>query len=612
MLAQAEEWAQEAARLEEKLTDQATRSRASQMAGHTRELPKIEFQLGVVVQNMQRNSKKSLHEQLMEWDKVGTGEISKSDFKMRLREIGLHASTDEVEVLFARFDEDGSGFVDVEELTNGMNHLRKLMAAQAHTERENALLRQKVQALQAREADARDAVASQEKAEACQRELYEMRNALEGRVDIKLGDLLVKRCIKVETIIGTWPKARSRENMAHAREISKAEWKDEIVALGLVVADADGKPCPVERSQLGALFDEVDADKSGWMDLREAKDALKKWQQLSKESNAAIEAKEKELARLRRRAATKLQGALRDGSSPGALRASDPYGSPGSPGSPGWDPHGSPPGSSFQGSPTNGLQLFSPESPDGSPTAAPASHNSTLGYLGLMRKRRADKLEKVKKTEQAKAEALAKKALLMLRQRSLARGWVSWMSWHADRSAKLQKLEKIASVLMDDGAGSARELKHGWRTWVSKHRELLHAAHLTQIADARVGSIMLRRGWRDWAALWRHARSQPKPEEVELVQAESQPTAPQPVLPIATSPRLSTSSPPPAPAPSERPELPQAREQSEPPGPPDLPPEPPRLPEQMAAVGEDNTSSIRLPDALVKLLAPFAAWLPQN
>ena len=617
VLAQAEEWAAEATRLEEKLTDHATRTRASQVAGHTAELPKIEFELGVIVQNMQRNSKKTLHEQLMEWDKAGDGNISKVDFKMRLREIGLHATMDDVEVLFARFDEDGSGFVDVEELTNGMSHLRTLMAAQAQAECENTLVRQKVQALQTRVADAKDAVASQEKAETCQRELTEMRLALEGRMDIKLGELLVKRCIKVETIIGTWPKARSRENIAHAREISKAEWKDEIVALGLVVGDGEGKLRPAERSELGALFDEVDADKSGWMDLKEAKDALRKWQQLSKDSSAGVLAKEKELARLRRRAATKLQG---------ALRASEPAGSPGS------DPRGSPgsPGSSFHGSPSSGVRLWSPYSSDGAASPDPPAHNSTVGYLGRMRKRKAIKEAEVRKADETRTEKLATKALLMVKQRGLAHGWICWHTGWKNHVQKLEKIQAVASILANAAADYAkdRHVARGWRVWLASHREVLHAVRLAKAADANASRFMLRHGWSGWVRMWQKACSQRKSEN--LVQVEIQPAGSSTVLPMVASPRQSMPldhqeplrpngdlselsrphepiKPPEPTAPTESTELTE---------PPEMP-EPTALPkplddEYTVADGISNSYGNRMPDTLANLFAPFAAWLQQR
>ena len=68
---------------------------------------------------------------------------------------------------------------------------------------------------------------------------------------------------------------------------------------------------PVNRKEVGALFDKIDTDKSGWLSLKELKEALKAWMVGSREALAEQQVKEQERAQHRRRAASMLQASLR-------------------------------------------------------------------------------------------------------------------------------------------------------------------------------------------------------------------------------------------------------------------------------------------------------------
>ena len=68
--------------------------------------------------------------------------------------------------------------------------------------------------------------------------------------------------------VSSWTKSRGT---AGKRELSRSEFKDEVERMGLT---AKGKPAT--RKQIGALFDTVDEDRSGWLDMEEAKQALKR------------------------------------------------------------------------------------------------------------------------------------------------------------------------------------------------------------------------------------------------------------------------------------------------------------------------------------------------
>ena len=246
--------------------------------------------------------------------------------------------------------------------------------------------------------------------------------------------------------------------MKHNRELAKCEWKDEISALGLVINDGIGSTRPATRKELGALFDEIDEDKSGWLDLKEAKASLKRWQELSKEAAESLEEKEKQLARLRRRAARQLQAALRV-----------PEEAPPLPGSPG------------EGSPMSVV--------DSEGQSSPGSPDSTTSFLARMRVRRAKQEENDKQEKKRAAAERAKQALLRLKQRDLARGWVAWLDAWKERCRDMEHLR-----------GSLRALTHsdvarGWRAWLGEYEELIRLVHILEGAAVAISHKDLLRGW---------------------------------------------------------------------------------------------------------------------
>ena len=109
-------------------------------------------------------------------------------------------------------------------------------------------------------------------AETMEGELEALVEALDSRADVRLGQLLSKRKIKPGAVVTQWSKSRGE----HAGELSKAEFRTAVAALGLsnrtTVADID------------AVFDTFDEDGGGYMDTDEAKAMIKGLQATAEEA----------------------------------------------------------------------------------------------------------------------------------------------------------------------------------------------------------------------------------------------------------------------------------------------------------------------------------------
>lgn len=153
---------------------------------------------------------------------------------------------------------------------------------------------------------ANTAVVAYRRAEHCEGQLRDLTRDLNAQLELQLGALIAKRRIKIGEVVGTWPKTRGKRQAAHVNEISRQEFKDEVAALGLM---QHGQP--VTRAAIGKLFDSVDKDGSGYLDMKEAKAALKLWGERWEAADAAVRAKKAELDGHRRRASQKARLALR-------------------------------------------------------------------------------------------------------------------------------------------------------------------------------------------------------------------------------------------------------------------------------------------------------------
>ena len=514
LLSEAERWKAEAARLQEDV-DALREAGKSELCDTSGE---IEVQLGMIVLDMEKRRMK-IETQIRTWDRNGGGAITKGEFRLRLKQIGLDAPSNEVDQVFDKYDGDHSGVIDLKELKHAFSLMKQAAHAQLSAEEQADELQQKIDGLQARIDSANQAVVVAQKADQTQEELQAYKAQIESQIDLQLGDLLVRRGIKVGEIVGTWPKARGREQEAHKRELSRSEFKDAVQALGLEITgppsdsprtlsplsspdslplspgstSLDGCPAnddsassqlpvrrgsitgaslrppqtikrPATRRELGRLFDQIDEDHSGWLDLKEAKTALKSWQERSREATLDLIRRERTLTRLRRRAATKIKFALNP-------PAPEPL--PAEPGASGYE-------SSSQ-SPTRLVQR------DG-------------GLLSRINDRVGQAEKEAKKAAKQAAQERAKQAIRRMANRQLASGWSGWhVQWLA-RQQNLERLRRATAQMMH------RDCARALRVWQAEYAELLRLVRILNAAAVAISHKELLRGWHSWGTWLKERR----------------------------------------------------------------------------------------------------------
>ena len=107
MLLQAEEWEREADELEASLGEKAPRPGPTFL--------QVEVDLGHLLIKLEKLKVKVEH-QINEWDKTGDGRVSKGEFRLDVRKLGLENSLDEVDQLFDKYDRDKGGTLDLDEV----------------------------------------------------------------------------------------------------------------------------------------------------------------------------------------------------------------------------------------------------------------------------------------------------------------------------------------------------------------------------------------------------------------------------------------------------------------------------------------------------------------
>ena len=186
----------------------------------------------------------------------------KGEFRKQIRNLGLeNADPKDIDALYDKWDSDHSGAIDMLELEAAFKEMKAIWKRKYGRTGLKPGVRRQIAELRARASAGKAAAAAAQRADACADELRDIREAIDKRVDVQLGMVITKRGIRIGEVIGSWTKSRGN---AAKRELSRSEFKDEVERLGIT---QNGRPA--SRKVIGLLFDSVDTDKSGWLDLEE-------------------------------------------------------------------------------------------------------------------------------------------------------------------------------------------------------------------------------------------------------------------------------------------------------------------------------------------------------
>ena len=206
---------------------------------------------------------------LKDWNSKGKDELKKAELRLNLRNVGLNATSAEADDLFDYWDTSGDGSLDMNELRQA---LMGVMKEARNWKIAPDPLHEKAEALRHRAKLTDEAAAATAQAESIEKQLTEMTEQLESRADVRLGALLFRRRIKPGAVVTQWSKSRGE----HAMELSKKEFRDAVIKLGV--------QAPTTVQDIDNVFDQFDEDGGGFMDQDEAKKMIKELQKTAEKA----------------------------------------------------------------------------------------------------------------------------------------------------------------------------------------------------------------------------------------------------------------------------------------------------------------------------------------
>ena len=303
-------------------------------------------------------------------------------------------------------------------------------------------------------------------------------------------------------------KFAKTNSLGHANELSKADFRCMVKTLNVKVAGEAANNEAVWAKQVNALFDTLDPDNSGYLDLAEATAALSSLKETAATAKDTRDRKARAAAAMRRKAERAVKRALVKAGERGS-RESDDGSPPVSPsrsmGSP--DGYDSPqtgrssmaPGSpgremdsgrstvmgglfSFRGTPeARRAEEVQTDAPDSERSPPPSLLSPTTRSLHLSSAPRP-------RPQQRKKDAKKRAQIAMQRfpQKLLGRGWNGWLEAAEER--------KYVMSLLARGTGSMmhREQFRGFARWKEHYQELLLRLARRNVIEKSLRRVMHR------------------------------------------------------------------------------------------------------------------------
>ena len=197
-------------------------------------------------------------------------EISKMDFRKHVRKVIEWQNVKEIDAFFSSIDADGGGTLDPDELTAAMRQLQnEANAAAAHDDR----VRAQIDFLLSRVAMTEKVANSTASAEEHDRRYNDTKNG--KTIEVSFLDALSKRSTKGADILASWEHTNG--------QISKQQFRNNLHTLAVEEED----------EAIDKLFDSIDKDGGGTLDLAEIRKAIDTFKQ-------AIMEKKSHLAHMRK------------------------------------------------------------------------------------------------------------------------------------------------------------------------------------------------------------------------------------------------------------------------------------------------------------------------
>lgn len=201
---------------------------------------------------------------LRSWDVNGDGEISRDEFETAIHGLGLSASKAELDEVFDALDDDGSGTLELSELKA---HLRGLQDSATRAVDQVHKLEETVAIMRRRAVHAEQLLTAIQKANEEEQQLGEMK-AHEPLV-VRLGNALRRASAPPVELMKAW-------DMNGDGMLSRIEFRQQVRRLNI----------GADYHETDKLFDTLDVDASGEIDIRELKGAVGRLQKAAAEAEA--------------------------------------------------------------------------------------------------------------------------------------------------------------------------------------------------------------------------------------------------------------------------------------------------------------------------------------